>query len=278
MELVAIELNSCPDIYSNFAQVEQQLKCFRTSHPKTDALVVLPECFAIFGGSPRLNIEHMESIGEGVMSQKLSALARTYRVYLVGGTIPTRCKIPEKFQASTLVFDPEGKLLADYQKMHLFDVDVADNTRSYRESDTTEPGQSVVSVDIQGITVGLAVCYDVRFAGLFGQLRQLGADVVVLPSAFTVPTGEAHWHHLLCARAIENQVFMVAAGQAGVHQNGRETFGHSLIVDPWGGIVAEYKKRGPGWVSWTFDQQQLDKVRRQMPIDKHNRFAYNLTR
>lgn len=278
MDLLAIEMTSTPNIDDNFAVVEAQLKAYCDQRDDDHALVLLPESFALFGGSSRDNVSHMESLGEGPISKRLSALAAKYDIYLAGGTIPTRCEVEGKFQATLPLFDPKGQLLADYQKIHLFDVDVSDKTQQYRESDTTAPGEKVVSLDIQGITVGLAVCYDVRFSGLFGRLNALGAQVLLLPSAFTVPTGEAHWHSLLRARAIENQAFVVAAGQSGIHANGRETYGHSMIVDPWGAVAAEYHGSAPGYIRWRFDAGQCAAIGKKMPVKQHNRFVSQLSK
>lgn len=276
MQLVAIQMVSGPDITKNFQQVESQLQLFEQQRSEETVLVVLPECFALYGGSATLNTEQMEVLGEGEISKKMAALARKYNIWLAAGTVPTCCEVANKFQATLPVYNPQGELVGDYQKLHLFDVDVSDNTQSYRESDATAPGQKVVTVDVAGVTVGLAVCYDVRFPALFSQMAVQGAEIIVLPSAFTRPTGKAHWHNLLQTRAIENQVFMVAAGQGGVHANGRESYGHSLIVDPWGTVVTEVKEEGPGWVHWRFDQQQLAAIRRKMPVLKHNRFVNQL--
>jgi predicted amidohydrolase len=198
-------------------------------------------------------------------------LAKKYNIWLAGGTIPTQSQHPERFFATLPVYNPQGELVAHYQKIHLFDVDVSDNTGAYRESDTTAAGKRVVVFDIEDITVGLGVCYDVRFPGLFQQMSKKGAQIIVLPSAFTQTTGEAHWHALLRARAIENQVYMVAAGQVGIHANGRQTYGHSMIVDAWGEIIAE-KITGNGWIGGKFDRQRITQVRSTMPIQQHNRF------
>lgn len=273
MELVAVEMTSTPLVEQNFQTLEAILQQFCDVREDDDALVLLPESFALFGGSARLNLDNMEVLGQGPISAAMAALAQKYQVWLGGGTIPTRCSDPDKFQATLAVFNPEGELVGDYQKIHLFDVDVADKTRQYRESDFTKPGEKVVSLDIQGVTVGLSVCYDVRFSGLFSQLASEGAQVLLVPSAFTVPTGQAHWHHLLAARAIENQAYVLAAGQVGVHANGRETYGHSMLIDPWGTVVAQYDGHSPGFIRGRFDLELLEQIRSKMPVAQHNRFS-----
>jgi predicted amidohydrolase len=309
VNLVAIQLVSTPNVDENFAQIEAQLQRLVVLNKAVPTLVVLPESFALFGGDATLNFEHQEALNDGPIQSKLAALAVKYNIWLAGGTIPittipittipittkapttpetsspktietlttsTNSRSSDKFMATTPVYNPQGVQVAHYQKIHLFDVDVCDNTASYRESDTTKAGERVVIFDIQGITVGLAVCYDVRFPGLFQQLTHAGAQIIVLPSAFTQPTGEAHWHTLLRARAIENQCYLVASSQGGVHANGRITYGHSMIVDPWGTILDEVEK-GPDWVHSTFDQELLMQVRRKMPLQQHNRFKNELT-
>ena len=270
MKLVACQMVSTPDIATNLDTVDRLLS---TMMPTGDqpVLVTLPEACLIFGGDVRANLQHQEALGDGPMQAALGALAQKYGIWLATGTIPTRSDTYERFHATTCVFNPQGELKAHYQKMHLFDVDVNDNTGAYRESDTTAAGQRVVVFDAEGITVGLAVCYDVRFAALFGHLAARGAEVVLLPSAFTVPTGEAHWEVLLRARAIEHQFYLVAPGQGGTHPNGRQTWGHSMIINPWGDIMAR-AAYGEARIDSEFDPQVLAEVRRKMPVGQHNRF------
>lgn len=286
IELVAIQLCSTTDIQANLIAVEQHLQTWQQSKitpttsaetTKTQTLVVLPECFACFSGIHGENLDCQETLGDDTapIQQRLKYLAIHFGVWLVAGTMATRSPQPERFYATALVLNPKGELIADYQKIHLFDVDVTDGMGSYRESDTTYPGERVVIFQLEGITVGLAVCYDVRFPGLFTALRHKGADVVVLPSAFTVPTGKAHWHSLLRARAIENQIYLVAAAQDGEHLNNRVTFGHSMIVDPWGDILAELE-HDQGFVCAPFNPAVLCKVRGKMPLQQHNRFKNEL--
>lgn len=283
VQLVAIQMCSTTDIDANLAQLENQLQIWQQSRTQQEqaandkCLVVLPECFACFGGIHGENLACQETIGDdkAPIQQRLKQLAIEFGVWLVAGTMATRSPDSERFYATSLVINPQGNLVADYQKIHLFDVDVADGLGSYRESDTTYPGERVVIFNLEGITVGLAVCYDVRFPGLFNALREHGADVVVLPSAFTVPTGKAHWHSLIRARAIENQVYMVAAAQDGKHSKNRVTFGHSMVVDPWGEILAELE-HGQGFVSAPFNPVVLNEVRSKMPLRQHNRFKNEL--
>jgi predicted amidohydrolase len=280
IDIIAVQLVSTTDIEQNFAAIETQLKNWHQQHQRDETrpcLVVLPESFAIFGGIDGLGLNYQEQIGDldAPIQGRLVALAKQYQVWLAGGTIPTVSPVVGRCYATLTVFDPQGNLVEHYQKIHLFDVDVNDRTGCYRESDTTLAGERVVVFDLQGITVGLAVCYDVRFPGLFQALTAKGAQMVLLPSAFTCPTGQAHWQSLITARAIENQIYMVAPAQGGVHANGRATYGHSLIVDPWGVIMAE-KDQGSGFVTGRFDSETVAQVRGKMPLQQHNRFKYEL--
>ncbi|GAA0374158.1 carbon-nitrogen hydrolase family protein [Bowmanella denitrificans] len=270
VNLAAIQLVSSPKPSENLAQVSKQLSELDTSCP---SLVVLPECFACFGGSDKTQLELAEALGEGPVQSALSAMAAEHCIWLVAGTIPIRVPDKEKFTASSLLFGPKGQQLAHYQKIHLFDVEVADGTRTYLESKYTQPGSQVVVFDTAFGRIGMAVCYDLRFAGLFQAMGEV--DILVLPAAFTQVTGQAHWWPLLKARAIEKQCFVVAAGQGGVHANGRETFGHSTIISPWGEVLMSLSK-GPGLVQTKVDFAQMQEIRRTMPVAQHNQFRSEL--
>ena len=239
-DLIALQMVSVPDVESNLAFVEHQLKKLNHSEP---VLVVLPECFACFGASDRHISKVAEAKGDGPIQQALGDLARKYGVWLAGGSIPLRSGSQERYTASCLLFDEQGNERAEYQKIHLFDVSVADSTGSYLESKYTDAGNEVVVVkDTPFGSIGLSICYDVRFPGLYQAMGNV--DVILVPAAFTYTTGQAHWHPLLRARAIEKQSYLVAANQGGVHDNGRETFGHSCVISPWGEIIAEIPSGG----------------------------------
>jgi predicted amidohydrolase len=270
--LSAIQLTSEPDPAVNFAAVKQYLQQLPTAEQH---LVLLPECFAVFGGSDKLQLAHQAAIGEGFIQQRCQQLAREFGVYLVAGSQPTATGNPHRFSASCLVYSPTGALLADYQKLHLFDVSVADNTGHYRESATTAPGEKITLCQLPDLKLGLSICYDVRFAGLMQALAAQGMQVLTVPSAFTRLTGAAHWHTLLKARAIENQCFVLAANQTGVHANGRETYGHSVIIDPWGEVLADAGS-GPGWISALVDISKCSELGQKIPVHQHNRFNSEL--
>ena len=274
--LTAIQLCSTPTPEHNLAavaeylqQVEQQ---FGRSLPH---LVALPECFAVFGGPDGLQLQHQAALGEGYIQQQCAALAQRFGVYLLAGSLPTQSPDASRFSASSLLFAPEGRIVADYQKMHLFDVAVSDNTGSYRESASAYPGQKVTLASAGQLKLGMTICYDVRFPGLMQALAQQGMNVLSVPAAFTRVTGEAHWHVLLRARAIENQCFVLAPNQTGRHANGRETFGHSLIIDPWGRVLADAGEQ-PGWVSVQIDLTECQQLQQKMPLAQHNRFNSEL--
>ncbi|TKB47924.1 carbon-nitrogen hydrolase family protein [Thalassotalea mangrovi] len=271
-------MTSVPDVDANFASIDRLLTAATANVPQGEPhLVVLPECCLFFGGAEKAQLQLAEPLGEfslGSMQYRLAQLARKHRCNLLAGSVPTIANNGERFHASSLLFSDQGILLGDYQKLHLFDVQVNDNTKSYLESRYTEPGNKITVIDIGGVKVGLAICYDVRFPELFRALRQQGAQVICLPSAFTQVTGEAHWQPLLQARAIENQVYMVAAAQQGEHVNGRRTHGHAMVVDPWGECqVIKPDADGHGLVTHRYDQQLLSQVRESIPVAQHNRFS-----
>lgn len=266
VNLVALQMTSSPCIEDNLNQVEQ---AFSSQKIPPHSLVVLPECFACFGTRDGELLASAEPKGDGIIQKTLSDLAKAYECYVVSGTFPMACENEDKFTAACLLFGPDGSILADYKKIHLFDVSVDDNTGSYKESRFTNPGSEVVTVQTPIGNIGLAVCYDVRFPGLFTAMGDV--DIVVLPAAFTQKTGEAHWHTLVKARAIEKQCFVVAANQTGVHQNSRETFGHSLIVSPWGETLAELPT-DVGLINANIDIAARQAIKQNMPVAEHNRF------
>jgi len=229
-------------------------------------LLVLPENVAFMGKheTDKLNIAEVE--GTGIIQQTLSALARQHNMWVVAGTVPL--KAPDgRVWASSLVFNAEGMQVARYDKIHLFDVMVSD-TETYVESNTLAPGKTPVVIDTPIGRLGLSVCYDVRFPELYRELLNQGAEVFTMVAAFTATTGAAHWHTLLRARAIENMCYMLASNQGGVHANGHETYGHSLIVDPWGQVLSEIE-HGTGLIFSDIDLEQLHRRRVAFPCLDH---------
>lgn len=275
--LSAIQLTSLPDVAENFACIEQHLAQLPESN---EHIVVLPECCLFFGGRDKEQLllaqeTYQSDLLENRLVQQLSRLAKQYCVNLVAGSIPLYKNTAQKFTNTSLVFSSTGELQTRYDKIHLFDVEVEDNEKNYLESRYTHAGNQVVCQELAGVTLGLSICYDLRFPELFRQLTVLGANVITVPAAFTKVTGQAHWQALLQARAIENQVYIVAAGQQGIHQNGRETWGHSMIISPWGEIISQIDE-GQGTISAEVDLNELTKIRRTIPVAKHNQFTTKL--
>ncbi len=270
--LTALQMVSVPEVEENLKQVDNLISAIAKPQP---TLVVLPECFASFGSADASLLDIAEPIGTGMIQNRLSEIAKKYKVWIVSGTLPTQ--VPgdkHRFHANCLVFDDQGVVRADYQKIHMFDVQVADNTGSYLESKYTCPGNKITVVeDTPFGRLGVAVCYDVRFPGLFQAMGEI--DVLALPAAFTQKTGEAHWHPLLQARSIEKQCYLIAANQGGEHRNGRMTYGHSCIYSGWGELLTEIRQ-GSGCVSAEMNFEQLQQIRANMPVIQHNRFRSEL--
>lgn len=274
--LTAIQLNSEPSIDKNLQVIDSQLEQLIDEYGySSEHIVVLPEACLFFGSMDIKQNQIKESYGNGYMQTALAALAKKHKVTLLAGTIPINDICSDKFTASSLLFSAEGEIIDHYKKIHLFDVDINDSEKQYRESAVTAYGDELICHSMKTINLGLTVCYDLRFPELFRALRALEANVIAVPSAFTELTGRAHWHTLLQARAIENQVYIVAANQHGTHENGRKTYGHSMIVDPWGHIVTQ-KTNGTGYISTEFDKELLDKVRADIPVNTHNKFSVSL--
>ncbi|WP_435237232.1 carbon-nitrogen hydrolase family protein [Psychromonas sp. PT13] len=275
-QLSAIQMLSVADADINITRIK---KLLTELDPYKNQLILLPEnAISFTDRAGYFNVS--EELGKGYYQQQLADLSKQYECYLICGSFPIKSKQPDKIFTTMLVFSPQGKLISHYHKIHLFDALVGDEKGSYRESDTFIPGQDYVLFDWQcddyrSVKVGLAICYDLRFPGLFQRLRAEGAEVLLLPAAFTHKTGEAHWQPLLQARAIENQCYVVAVNQGGKHESGRETFGHSMIISPWGEILSQLKY-GEGNVQAKYDQTRIDQIRQAMPIALHNRFYSDL--
>ncbi len=269
VRLSAIQLNSCPDVVQNIATIRRLL----TQLPRTKQhIVVLPECCLFFGAKDKEQLLLAQKTAQhNELVNALGQLAKEFTITLVAGTIPILSANGDKFYNTSCVFSPQGSLLASYQKIHLFDVKVDDSEKNYRESKYTQAGNNIVVADAAMVKIGLTICYDLRFPELYRALSQQGADIITVPSAFTRVTGKAHWQALLQARAIENQVYIIAAGQEGIHQNGRETWGHSMIISPWGEILSSHQY-GEGVASALFEKEKIATVRASIPVQSHNKF------
>jgi predicted amidohydrolase len=260
----AVQMLAGDDKAANLAEAERWI---RAAAAQGARVVALPEVF-IWRGVKKQERENAEAI-PGATSEFLSHLARELGIYLLGGSILEEIPGTPKAYNTSLLFDPSGKLLASYRKIHLFDVDLADGT-SLRESATREFGASVIAVSTDICTMGLSVCYDLRFPELYRALVAKGARLIFVPSAFTAYTGQAHWETLLRARAIENQVYIVAPDQFGKSANSFETHGHSMIVDPWGKVIAVLPD-GPGIIMAEIDLDYLSMVRAELPTLDHRK-------
>ena len=234
-------------------------------------LIVLPENFA-FLGSETDKLQWVESVPdpEAPIQSVLVELARRHQVHLVAGGMPERSADPSRPHNTALLVGPDGQVAGRYRKIHLFDVDLSDGETRFTESSNTSPGSEVVTARVGGFSLGFSICYDIRFPELYRRLVAEGVDVLLAPAAFTRRTGEAHWHTLLRARAIESQSYVIAAAQWGRHPCGRMSYGHTLIVDPWGEVVAE-RPEEVGFVVADLSHERVDDVRRRLPSLAHRR-------
>ena len=270
MKIAAVQMVSTPNVAEN---LETARRLVGRAAADGATLVVLPEYFCFMGKADRDKLAVAEVPGEGPIQRMLAASAREHGVWLIGGTLPltvdaaARADASDRVMNANLVFSPTGEPTARYDKMHLFSYD--NGRERYDESRTLHAGRTPVAFDAGGVRVGLSVCYDLRFPELYRALARPPCDVISVPSAFTYTTGAAHWEVLLRARAIENQCYVVAAAQGGTHENGRRTFGHSLIADPWGEVVACRSEDGEGIVVAELDVGRIAAVRRQLPALEH---------
>ncbi|MGR6500821.1 carbon-nitrogen hydrolase family protein [Shewanella sp. Koi 1] len=275
MRISLLQCQSSREVSANLLFIESQLEELTRQRLQWDKdaphLVVLPECSLLFGGHESQQLAYAGDSHLSPLKSALSALAARYCVYMVAGTIPALAEDGRVYSRCYL-FDDKGDTLGQYDKLHLFDVDV-DGTKQYRESETFCPGNHISVIDTPFGKIGLTICYDLRFPDLFRALRLAGAEIITVPSAFTKVTGEAHWQVLLQARAIETQCFILAAAQWGAHNEGsRETWGQSIVIGPWGEVIAE-QKTGTGWVHADIDVAEVHSIRSKMPVAQHNRFT-----
>ncbi|MDD2054663.1 carbon-nitrogen hydrolase family protein [Pseudomonas putida] len=270
MTVAVIQMVSQSDVLANLAAARRLLEQAAAGGAR---LAVLPENFAAMGRRDIADIGRAEALGEGPILPWLKQAARDLNLWIVAGTLPLPPvdRPTAKVNACSLLIDAQGQQAARYDKLHLFDVDVADNRGRYRESDDYAHGEQVVVADTPVGRLGLTVCYDLRFPELYSELRKAGAQLITAPSAFTAVTGAAHWEVLIRARAIETQCYVLAAAQGGVHPGPRETHGHAAIVDPWGRILAE-QARGEAVLLAERDVQEQASIRARMPVASHRRF------
>jgi predicted amidohydrolase len=262
----AIQLSAGADKEANFARAEELA---RAAAERGAALIVLPEVF-FWRGSREEERRAAETI-PGPTTERLAALARRLNAYVVGGSILERAADDDKVFNTSTVFSPRGEMLGEYRKCHLFDVEISGHL-AIRESDTRQRGSETVVVSTELAVLGLSICYDLRFPELYRRLTERGAELVCVPSAFTFATGAQHWEILLRARAIENQVYVVAPNQHGRGPAGFNDYGHSLVVDPWGTPIAR-ASNGDAAIVAEIDLDYLAHVRRELPCLKHRVFT-----
>lgn len=262
--VAAIQMCSSSFLEENLKNAAQLIHAAAT---RGTQLIVLPEMFPMISDDPKDALTIMEPFGHGPIQEFLANEATRNKVWIVGGTIPIVSKPNEKFHAACLVYNASGELAGRYDKIHLFDANISKN-ESYHESDTSDPGKTATVVNTPFGKLGLAVCFDLRFPSLFSKLRDQGAEIFAVPSAFTVKTGAAHWELLTRARAIENLCYVIAAAQGGKHSNNRETYGHSIIVEPWGSILQEQKESGNGIIYGEIDLEHQKTLRQTFLINK----------
>jgi nitrilase len=262
-KIAAIQMVSGPSLQPN---LEAAARLIAEAAAAGARVAALPENFYLIASDDMAKVGLREADGDGPIQRFLAEQARRHRIWIVGGTSPLSCDDPRRVRNACLVYDDEGRRVARYDKIHLFRF--AAGSEQYDESRSMQAGREPVAVDTPVGRLALSVCYDVRFPELYRGLGRF--DALVLPSAFTVPTGQAHWHVLLRARAIENLAYVVAPAQGGIHPGGRRTYGHTAIVDPWGTVLAE-REEGEGVVVAEIDPARLAEVRGMLPALENRR-------
>lgn len=268
MKISLIQMNSGQDKAANIAAAAALIE--QAVAEERPDWIGLPECFDFLGGQRADKQEAAEILGAGPAYRAMQELARRHRIFIHAGSILEKIPDESRIHNTTVVFDRDGNEIARYRKIHMFDITAPDGTQ-YRESASFKPGEAVVTYKADDFTFGCAICYDLRFPYLFAALAEKGADVIALPAAFTLLTGKDHWEVLCRARAIETGTYFCAPAQTGLHQVGNEsraTYGHSLVVDPWGHVIARASD-GVGIVSVRIARQRVEKVRAQIPVAEH---------
>jgi predicted amidohydrolase len=259
-KVAAIQMCSSHKVEENLEVVERLIS---QAFEQGAVLAVLPEMFVLFGKSEKDRISIKEPYGSGVIQDFISKLAQKYSMWIVAGSMPISSDYSNKIRAACIVYNHEGKQIARYDKIHLFDVTLSD-TEIYKESETIEPGSDITVIDTPIGRLGLGVCFDLRFPDHFQQLSNQGVEVIAVPSAFTVKTGAAHWKLLARSRAIDTFSYLIGSCQGGTHMNGRKTYGHSLIVSPWGEIIEEIETPGAGLIVSEINLEYVYEIRKTM--------------
>lgn len=266
VRVATIQMVSGDEVDTNLRQAENLVQ---QAADEGAEFALLPEYFPLVSADEKAKLNIVEDYGDGPIQHWLARQAREKHIWLMGGAVPLRTDDPGRVASSCLLYSPEGRCTARYDKMHLFDVCVSpEEQESYNESNTIVAGREVVTADTPFAILGLTICYDLRFPELYRDLANRGATVLTVPSAFTYNTGRRHWQMLLSARAVENLCFVIASNQGGRHAENRRTWGHSMIIDPWGNILASLEE-GPGVISADLDMDRLQSLRESFPALQH---------
>tara|TARA_B100001113_G_scaffold128669_1_gene105057 strand:+ start:17589 stop:18407 length:819 start_codon:yes stop_codon:yes gene_type:complete len=263
--ITAIQLNSGPNIKVNLFDVTQFVEKIADT---SSEMVVLPENFALMPENDSDYIKYAETLGDGQIQNCISELASRYKIWIVGGTIPIKSSDGNRVSASTITYNDKGECVSIYNKIHLFDVTLPKSKESYNESKYFAPGDKIEIIDTPIGRAGIACCYDLRFPELFRLQQKEKIELIIIPASFTEQTGKVHWETLIKARAIENLCFVVSSCQGGYHINGKKTYGHSMIVSPWGKTL-DIIEKGKGFISSEIDLSQLKSIRENFPVLEH---------
>jgi predicted amidohydrolase len=266
--VAAVQMTSTNNLDNNLAIAE---KLITEAATQGASLVLLPEMFPMMG-CPQKKLDIKECFGKGPIQEFMSAQALRHKIWLIGGTMPIQCEQGNKVRAACLTYNPEGLCAGRYDKIHLFNARLKGANETYTESDTTEAGTEFSVVPTSLGKLGLSVCHDLRFPELYRELIDQGAEILLIPSAFAVPTGLVHWEILLRARAIENQAYVIAAAEVGDHGDRRVTYGHSMIINPWGDVIARMKDE-QGVIVAPVDLKTLHQLRADMPVLRHRKIG-----
>lgn len=265
LKVAVAQTNSQDDVAANLKTVQKLIEQASQSGAK---LILLPENFA-FMGSEYSKLDVAENIGSGLIQDSVARFAQDNKIWIIAGTIPIASQTKDKVYAASMLYNDNGEMVCRYDKIHLFDVKVS-NTEAYNESNTIVAGSTPKVFKAPFATIGLSVCYDVRFPELFRTYVNARVDILSIPAAFVYNTGKVHWHILTQARAIENQMFVLAANQDGTHPGDRKTYGHSMIIDPWGKIIVEQQSQ-PGVIIADLDLEAMHKLRQSFPVHMHRK-------
>lgn len=270
--VAVLQMVSSDNVSENLKSAEELI---RVATEDGAEFLQLPENFPLMGHEEQDKLAAKEVPGEGPIQEFLSDQARSLGIWLLGGSVPIATAAQDKIRAASLLYNPKGELVARYDKIHLFDVCVDNADESYQESSTFEAGDEIVVAETPFANIGLSICYDLRFPELYRSMHEKNLNLITVPSAFTYATGEVHWESLLRSRAVENLSFVMASNQGGRHVNGRDTWGHSMVISPWGEILA-CVETGSGFACADLDMQALEILRKSFPALEHRKLNYNL--